>query len=312
MELELIENLLFSSLRAGIPLLLCGLGVMITEKSGVLNLGQEGMMLISAVISFIVAYNSGNLAVAVLCGALAGCAASLLFAFVTLGLRANQVASGLALTILGTGLSSFLGINYLGEAVESIPTLDIPFLTNLPLLGKVIFGQDYLVYLTLVLTLIFWRLCFHSRFGLMLHALGENPGIANKLGISVIPLRLLAVSIGGLLAGLAGAYLSLSYTPVWTEGISAGRGWIALALVVFAGWRMGPLVFGAFLFGFTSVLNLLLQSFNWSVSANVLAMLPYTLTIAVLVAMNIRSTRAGSARDLLSPRSLGQIYIPEK
>lgn len=312
MELELLENLLFATLRSGTPLLICALGVLIAEKSGVLNLGQEGMMLMGAVIAFIVAFNSGSNLLGVVCGALAGIASSLLFAFLTLSLRANQVATGLALTIAGTGLSAFIGAGYLGETVRGIEEISIPFLSALPLIGKPIFGQDILVYTSLIFAFILWRVCFHSRIGLIIRAVGESPESAHKLGIPVVRVRYLAVLSGGMFAGLAGAYLSLSYTPIWAEGMSAGRGWIALSLVVFASWRLGRLLLGAYLFGMMGIMNLLMQGFGWAISANLLAMLPYLMTIVVLVILAARENKQGGSQNLDKPRAIGQGYVAEK
>eukprot|EP00903_Cladosiphon_okamuranus_P004420 g4418.t1 len=308
--IDLIENLLFATFRSGTPILLCALGVLVAEKSGVLNLGQEGMMLMGAVIGFIVSFHSGSHFLGLICGTLAGMTSSLLFAFLTLQLHANQVATGLALTITGTGLSAFIGAGYLGEALVAIPPVSLPLLTEIPVVGRALFGQDPLVYLSLCLSALIWWFCFSSRWGLLIRAIGENPESANKLGISVLGLRYLCTLIGGSLAGLGGTYLSLSYTPIWAEGMSAGRGWIALALVVFASWRVGRLLLGAYLFGMMGILNLIMQGFGWSISANLLATLPYVMTILVLI---ILATSSGSATSSLSkPRALGQTYFAEK
>lgn len=312
MEFELIENLLFATIRSGTPLLLCALGILISEKSGVLNLGQEGMILMGAVIAFAVSLNTGNNLLGLLAGISAGAISSTLFAGIALGLRANQVATGLALTIFGTGLSAFIASDYLGESITSINTLNIPFLTNIPLIGKPLFGQDFLVYFSLLLFILIWVVCYHSRIGLIIRAVGENPQSAHKLGLPVLKVRYLALLAGGGLAGLSGAYLSLSYTPVLTEGMSAGRGWIALALVVFASWRLGRLLFGAYLFGMMGILNLIMQSIGWNISTNLLAMLPYVMTILVLVILSLRESSEQRNKETSAPRSLGQIYHPEK
>lgn len=312
MELELIESLLFATIRSGTPLLLCALGILISEKSGVLNLGQEGMILMGAVIAFVVSFSTKNNLFGLFAGICAGCVLSMCFATIALSLRANQVATGLALTIFGTGLSAFIASDYLGETIPSIDTLNIPLLTAIPLIGKPLFGQDLLVYLSLLIFILIWYVCYHSRIGLILRAVGENPQSAHKLGLPVLKVRYLALLAGGSLAGLSGAYLSLSYTPVLTDGMSAGRGWIALALVVFASWRLGRLIFGAYLFGMMGILNLLMQSIGWNISTNILAMLPYIMTILVLVMLSLRGRSDRQNSEKFTPRSLGQIYHPEK
>lgn len=306
MDLALIENILFATVRTGTPLLLVALGAMISERSGVLNLGQEGMILVGAACAFIAAYSADSLLLGVVIGTLAGAMAALIFAFVALTLISNQVATGLALTIFGTGLSAFLGANYVGQSIVGMSRVELPLLHQIPLIGPALFGQDLLVYLGLVLfALTFWVMR-STRLGLIIRAVGENPQVAHALGYQVLIVRYAAVMFGGAMAGLAGAYLSLAYTPMWAEGISAGRGWIALALVVFASWRTERILLGAWLFGFASILHLLLQGFGYDVPSNLLAMLPYAVTIVVLVIMMSRK----GAEGLFAPRSLGQPYHP--
>ncbi|MGD8176358.1 ABC transporter permease [Marinimicrobium sp. ARAG 43.8] len=306
MDLALIENILFAMVRTGTPLLLVALGAMVSERSGVLNLGQEGMILVGAAFAFIAAYLSDSMLIGVMIGVLSGGLVSLIFAFVALSLISNQVATGLALTIFGTGLSAFVGADYVGQSISGLGRLPIPLLSDIPLIGPALFGQDALVYLSFVLfALVFW--VFRStRLGLIVRAVGENPEVAHALGYKVLLVRYATVVFGGAMAGLAGAYLSLAYTPMWAEGISAGRGWIALALVVFASWRTERILLGAWLFGFASILHLLLQGFGYDVPSNLLAMLPYAITIVVLVFMMSRK----GARGLFAPRSLGQPYYP--
>ncbi len=309
MDIALLENLLFAMVRSGTPLLFCGLGVLICERAGVLNLGQEGMMLMGAVVSFIVTYSSGNAGLGILAGTLAGIATSALFAFIALFLRANQVATGLALSIFGAGLAAFVGAPYVGETIQGLSALQMPLLADIPLLGRVLFAQDFLVYLSWVMAILVFLVSQRWRAGILIRAVGENPQVARKLGVPVQLIRYLAVFFGGAMAGLSGAYLSLSYTPLWAEGISAGRGWIALALVVFASWRTGRLMLGAYLFGLSSILHLLMQGFGFAVSPNLLAMTPYLVTILVLILLS----RPGKKRNkvLAAPASLGKVYLPE-
>jgi simple sugar transport system permease protein len=237
MDIELITNILFATIRTGTPLLMIALGEMVCEKSGVLNLGQEGMVLMGAVVGFMASVITGNLGMGIIAAVLAGALMSLLFGFLAISLVANQVATGLALTIFGTGLSAFLGASYVGVGIEGITAWHLPLVSEIPVIGKIFFSHDPLVYLSWVLFgLVYW--CFkRTRLGLTIRSVGENPEAANAIGLSVLQIRYLAVMFGGAMAGLAGGYLSLAYTPLWTEGMSAGRGWIALALVVFASWK---------------------------------------------------------------------------
>jgi general nucleoside transport system permease protein len=304
MDIALIENILFATVRTGTPLLLVALGAMMSERSGVLNLGQEGMILVGAACGFVAAYSGQSLGLGVLAAVVAGIVAALIFAFIALTLISNQVATGLALTIFGTGLSAFLGANYVGQTVTGFTPLAIPFLSDIPLLGPALFAQDLLVYLAFALFATVFGVMRYTRLGLIIRAVGENPEVAHALGYKVMQVRYGAVMFGGAMAGLAGAYLSLAYTPMWAEGIAAGRGWIALALVVFASWRTERILLGAWLFGFASILHLLLQGYGYEISPNLLAMLPYVVTIVVLVLMMYRQQNQG----LFAPRSLGQPY----
>ena len=289
MTLEMIEGLLFATIRTGTPLLLVGLGVLICEKSGVLNIGQEGLVLMGAACAFIGCHVSGNVWVGVLAGTLAGVLMGALFATLVLLLQTNQVATGLALTIFGSGLAAFLGGDYVGESIEGFRVTPIPFLSQLPLLGGGLFSQDALVYVSVLLLGLVWYLTTRTYTGLVLRALGDNPGAAHQIGYRVIVIRFVAVVTGSAFAGLAGAYLATAYTPLWSESISSGRGWIGLALVVFAGWRAIRLAAGAYLFGLASIAHLSLQTVGYEVSPNLLATLPYVLTIIALVLMAHRS-----------------------
>lgn len=302
MDLDLLTNILFAMVRCGTPLLLVALGELVCEKSGVLNLGQEGMMLFGAVVGFIAAIGTGSLWLGVLAAMAAGVLLAALFALVALGCNANQVATGLALTIFGIGLSSFVGAAWVGKPLAGFEPVAIPLLSALPVLGKMLFSQDLMVYLSFALfALIAWAL-LKSRIGLVLQAVGENPDAASAMGLPVLRVRTLAVLFGGAMAGMAGAYLSLAYTPMWAENMTAGRGWIALALVVFASWRVFRVLLGAYLFGLASILHLVAQGVGLAIPANLLAMLPYVATILVLVLLSRDAVRT----RLFAPVSLGQ------
>lgn len=283
MDIELITQILYLTVRTGTPLLLVALGELVCEKSGVLNLGQEGMMLMGAVIGFIAVFYSGNLAFGFALAASAGALMALLFGVVALTLNANQVATGLALTIFGTGLSAFIGASFEGKTIDALPTWAFPILGDLPVLGKILFAQDAIVYFSWVMFAAIYWFFKHSPNSLKIRAVGESPAVGSQIGLSVMPIRFACVLFGGAMAGLAGGYLSLAYTPLWTENMTAGRGWIALALVVFASWRVGRIMLGAYLFGLASIMHLVLQGFGWSISANLLASLPYVATVIVLI-----------------------------
>lgn len=306
MDIDLISNILYAMVRTGTPLLLVALGELVCEKSGVLNLGQEGMMLFGAVIGFIAATVSGNLWVGVLFACLAGMLLSMLFGFVALKLNANQVATGLALTIFGIGLSSFIGASWVGKPLQGFNPVEIPLLSHIPVIGAMLFKQDALVYVSFVLFAIIAWVMLKSRVGLVIQAVGENPNAASALGLPVLTVRMLSVLFGGAMAGLAGGYLSLAYTPMWAENMTAGRGWIALALVVFASWRVFRVILGAWLFGLTSILHLVAQGLGLDVSSSLLAMLPYVATILVLIILS----RDGLRTKLYAPVSLGKPWQP--
>jgi len=307
MDIDLITNILYATIRTGTPLILVALGEMVCEKSGVLNLGQEGMMLMGAVVGFAAAVATGNLYFAVLISMVAGVAMSVLFGFLSISLVSNQVATGLALTIFGGGLSAFIGSSYVGMAIDGIEPLAIPLLSDIPVIGKVLFQQDPLVYLSFVIfALVFW-IFRGTRIGLNIRAVGENPEAANAMGINVHAVRYMCVMVGGAMAGLAGGYLSLAYTPLWSEGMTAGKGWIALALVVFASWKAERILLGAYLFGAASIMHLILQGTQFEVAPNLLAMLPYVATILVLIFLANDQAKA----KLNTPMSLGVPYRPQ-
>jgi simple sugar transport system permease protein len=305
-DIDLITNVLYAMVRTGTPLLIVALGELVCEKSGVLNLGQEGMMLMGAVIGFIVTLTTGSLALGFIAAIIAGIVMSMMFAAIALGLSANQVATGLALTIFGTGLSAFIGSSYVGLPITGLNPIAIPVLSDIPIVGKMLFAQDLIVYLSFVLFAIIYWLFKHSRLGLTIKAVGENPHAANVIGLPVMRTRYLAVAFGGAMAGLAGGYLSLAYTPLWAENMTAGRGWIALALVVFATWRAERIILGAYLFGLASILNLVAQGLGYPVSPNLLAMMPYAATVLVLVMISNNVMKS----KMYTPMSLGKPFHP--
>jgi simple sugar transport system permease protein len=288
------------------PLLLAALGETVAERAGVLNLGVEGMMLVGAVSAFIVMTETGSDILGLLAAMLGGAGIAAIFGVLTLMLGANQVATGLAATIFGTGLSALLGSRFVGRSVVPLPRLHLPVLSGIPFLGPLFLQQDAVVYFALALTAwLAWAMA-RTRAGMILRAVGESDTAAHALGHNVIGVRYLAVLFGGAMAGLGGAYLSLASTPMWIEGLTAGRGWIALALVVFGAWRPWRVLAGAYLFGGINVLQLNLQGAGFvTVPSQVLAMIPYLATILVLTAMS-----SGGARRLQAPACLGKPFRP--
>ncbi len=306
--MEIWASILLSVCAASTPLLIAATGELVVERSGVLNLGVEGMMIMGAVAAFSAAQLSGNPYVGVLAAIATGALFSLLFAFLTLTLVANQVATGLALTILGLGLSGMIGEGFVGQPGIRMEPIHIPVLSDLPVVGKLVFGQDLIFYSSLILLgAVSWFL-FKTRTGLTVRAVGDSHTSAHALGIHVIRIRYLAILFGGACAGLAGAHLSLVYVPQWVEGMTAGRGWIALALVVFASWRPGRLLVGAYLFGAVTIGQFHAQAVGVPIPAQILTSLPYLATIAVLVliARNRRLTMINT------PASLGQPFVPDR
>jgi simple sugar transport system permease protein len=297
---------LISMIGASTPLLLASLGELVTEKSGVLNLGVEGMMLMGAVCAFAAMAATGSPAVAILAGIAAGAGMALLFGFLTLTLLANQVATGLALTLFGIGLSALIGQDYVGTPMSGLSKLSGPGLSDLPVLGPLLFGHDILVYGSFfMVAAVSWYL-YRTRAGLVLRAVGESHDAAHAIGYSVIGIRYLAVLFGGAMSGVAGAYLSLAYTPMWIENMVAGRGWIALALVVFATWRPGRVLFGAYFFGGVTILQLHVQGAGFDVPSQFLSMLPYLATVAVLVLISRDRIRI----RLNAPAAIGKVFHP--
>jgi simple sugar transport system permease protein len=304
---ELVEAIIRSVLAASTPLLIAATGELVTERSGVLNLGVEGMMIMGAACGFGGAWMTGSIIIGALCGMAAGMLLSLIFAAMTLGLAVNQVATGLALTIFGIGLSGLIGAGFVGERIATAPHLHVPVLTDIPFAGRILFGQDGFVYVSLLLIVAVSWFLYRTRAGLILRACGDNHLSAHALGYPVLRIRMLAVMFGGACAGLAGAYLPLAYTPFFIPGMTAGRGWIALALVVFASWLPGRLVIGAYLFGAVSILQLHAQGAGIGIPSQFMSALPYLATVIVLVALS-RARSGGST----TPAALGTVFVPDR
>lgn len=301
-----LASLIAITMNAGTPLLLAALGIVINERSGVVNLGTEGMMLVAAVVGFATALFTGQYWLGFVAGAAAGTLMALLFALLAIGLLTNQFATGLALALFGAGLSAFIGLALQGDTLPARGVDGVPLLRDVPFLGPALFAQHWLVYFSLALAAAVAWFLFRTRAGLILRAVGESPESAHALGHSVRRIRCAAVAFGGACAGLAGAYMSTVYTPLWSEGMVAGRGWIALALVTFATWRPGRLLLGAYLFGGVTMLQFYLQGQGVDVPAQWLAMTPYLATIVVLamISRNPRWIR------LNMPASLGKPFSP--
>jgi simple sugar transport system permease protein len=304
----MLQEIVLTIITASTPLLLAATGELVVERSGVLNLGVEGMMVIGAVTGFAVAFATGSLLLGTLAAMTGGILLALLFGLLTLTFIANQVATGLALTLLGLGLSGLIGESFVGQPGARLPKLDIPGVSDIPFIGPILFGQDAIVYLSFALVATVSYALFRTRIGLIIRAVGDNHASAHILGYRVIPVRYLCVMFGGACAGLAGGYLSLAYTPQWIENMTAGRGWIALALVVFASWVPVRVLVGAYLFGTVTILGFALQGFGIGIPAQVLSSLPYLVTILALVVIsgNRVLMRANT------PACLGQAFVPDR
>ena len=302
---------LHAAIQAGTPLLFATLGEIVTEKVGNLNLGVEGLMLMGAVGGFMAGYASGNPFIAIIVAALSAMVGGLIFAFLTVTLRANQVVTGLSITILGTGISGFLGQALVGEVLPKSFTayfkqIKIPGISEIPLIGHVFFNQDFFVYMGILMVIITGLYFNHTRFGLNAKTVGENPYAADANGISVSVYKYVHILIGSGLCGLGGAYLSLVYIPAWQDNITAGRGWIAVALVIFSMWHPYRSLIGAFLFGGLDIIGFRLQEFNINISQYLIDMLPYFVTILVLIMNSIK-------KDFVAgPKSLGESYFREE
>ncbi len=299
-----MEYLILTVILTSVPLIFAASGELIAERSGVLNLGVEGMMLMGAVSAFAVAMGTGSPLIGMFAGAFAGAITAGVFAFFTLGLATNQVATGLALTIFGTGLSGLMGAPFVGHAINGLSQLHIPLLADIPFLGILLFQHDIMVYLAVFMVALCAWVLNATRVGLIIRAVGDNHDSAHALGYSVLGVRLLTVMFGGMMAGLGGAYLPLVLTPHWAEGMTAGRGWIALALVVFASWRPWRVLGGALVFGGITIMQLAGQARGWIIPSQLLSMLPYLATIIVLVLIS-RNREFALAN---SPACLGRIF----
>ncbi|QHI71913.1 ABC transporter permease [Aminipila terrae] len=307
-----MEAFLAACVVAGTPLVLATVGELITEKSGSLNLGVEGMMLMGAVMGFVAAYNTGNPVLAILCAALAGAGGALIFALVTVTLRANQTVTGLTLTIFGTGFASFVGQPMIGFSVpNSVSTFftktSIPGLGNIPFLGPVLFKQDIFVYFAYVIVMVSCVYMYKTRLGLNMRAVGENAAAADASGINVTLYKYAHIVMGGALCGLGGAYLSLIRVPIWQSDVVTGRGWIAVALVIFASWNPVKALVGAIFFGGLSILGLRLQAMGFTVSQYLVDMIPYVATVIIVIISSHKKKKENQP-----PADLGNNYFREE
>jgi simple sugar transport system permease protein len=303
----MLEILLDATIRAGTPILFATLGAIINERAGIINLGIEGLMLIGALAGFAGTQASGSLLIGVLAAFAAAMVAGSLHALVTVSLRGNQIVSGLALTMFGIGITALFGRSMVGLTIEGFQRVAVPGLSQLPLIGNAVFNQDLLIYFSFLLVAAMAFFFYRTRWGLALRTVGENPAAADTCGVPVLWTRFLAVTIGSGVVGIGGAYLSLATTPMWIENMSAGRGWIAVALVIFASWSSYRAMAGAYLFGGITAMQLRFQAMGTTVSAHILQMLPYFFTILVLVVSTIRLQKGASQQ----PESLGQPYDRE-
>ncbi|MCF8483581.1 MAG: ABC transporter permease [Rhodobacteraceae bacterium] len=288
-----LEFLLAGTLAAALPLLLAALGEMVVERTGVLNLGLEGMMALGAVIAFICVYHSGSHILGFAVAALVSAAFAMIFAGLVLGVRANEVAAGLAIGVLGLGLSALFGKTYESQTIKGLPDFGLPLLSNIPVIGPTLLTQDLVVWLTIIGTVVLWYVLNKTKLGLIITAVGENSVAARAIGYPVVAIRCAAVAFGGAMCGLAGAYAATVYTPLWADGMIAGRGWIALALVVFGTWQTGRVAFGAVLFGLLSIGQLSVQAMGVALPSQLLSSLPYLATILMLVVISRRRMSLG-------------------
>lgn len=304
--MSVLASVIATTMNASTPLLLAAIGILVAERSGVLNLGVEGIMLMAAICAYIGTVETGSFAIGFLCAIMVGILFALFFAVFAVGLRANQQASGLGIAIFGAGLSAYIGIPYQGAVLPERGADGIPLLDQIPFIGQAFFSQHWIVYLSLLMVPAVWYFLFRTRSGLVVRAVGESPFSANALGYSVPFIRCSALAFSGACIGLSGAYLSLIYTPLWVEGMVAGRGWIALALVTFGTWRPFRVFLGAYLFGGMTMIQLNLQSMGVSIPTQFISMAPYLATILVLALMSRNPTWI----RLNMPASLGKPFIP--
>jgi len=307
MDLATLANLIAATLNAGTVLAVAALGLLINERAGVVNLGAEGMMLVAAIAGFATCAGSGSDTLGFMAGAAAGAAMAALFGWLVIWLNTNQYAAGLALSLFGVGFSAFVGMGYAQVQLPPRPHFHVPLLADIPFLGTALFKQHPMVYGAIALMLLLNWFFDRTRPGLVLRAVGESPESAHALGYPVRRIRLAAVMLGGALCGLAGAYVSMIYTPLWVDDMIAGKGWIALALTTFATWRPARVLLGAYLFGGITMLQFHLQGQGVQVPSQVLSMLPYLCTIVVLVLI---SSKAGSFIRVNMPASIGKPFFP--
>ena len=301
--------LLANTIKAGTILLFPTIGEIFAERSGILNLGVEGMMLIGAFFGFIVSYSTNNPYLGMIVGMLAGGIAGLIHAFISITLRGNQIVSGLALTIFGSGFTTFYGQKWINMTLNNtLPHINIPLLSQIPVIGAIFFKQDLVVYLSYIIVVVMWFILYKTTIGLNLRAVGENAKAANAMGISVYKIRYMWTFFGGVMAGAGGAYLTIAYAPFWLDGITAGRGWIAIALVIFAMWDPIKAMFGAYLFGGINALQFQLQASGTTIPSALLNMLPYLVTFIVISISFI----IVKARFVKPPKELGIPYIREE
>lgn len=309
MSLAYIIDILAAGVVAGTPLLYAALGEIIAERSGVMNLGVEGVMLVGAVTAFAVGAKTGSPWLGLAAAILAGGAVALIHAVITITFKANQVASGIALTIFGTGLSAYLGRNLVGTTTTAVyKPVAIPGLSLIPFFGKIIFNQDVMVYISIILMGAVFFILYRTKIGLILRASGESPSSIDALGHNIFLIKYIAVIVGGMFAGAGGAYLSLAFSPTWLENMTAGRGWIAVGLVIFAVWNPARALLGAWLFGVISSAGLHLQALGVMIPSYFLQMLPYVFTFVVLII----TTRETKSKRSGTPASLGLPYSREE
>jgi len=305
MNESLFVNIIIGITIASAPLIFAAIGELLVERSGVLNLGVEGMMIVGALMGFVVQFHTGSPYLAVLAALFGGMVIASIFAFLTQYLLTNQVATGLALTLFGLGFSAFAGRGYTEETIQLITATHIPILSDIPLIGPLLFSMNPLVYLSFLMVYLVWWFLFKTKQGLILRSIGDNHDAAHAIGHNVVRYRFMAILFGGAMAGIGGACLSLVQVPIWGEDMTAGRGWIALGLVVFASWMPSRVVLGALLFGGITILQLHAQGFNIRISAQYLSMLPYLATIFILVALRIRLK---NKTNRTVPNCLGRIF----
>jgi simple sugar transport system permease protein len=298
---SILGGLLLGSVHAGTPLLYATLGEVVEERAGIVNLGLEGVMLMGAVAGFNTTVQTGNAAIGVLAGGVAGALFNMLFGFLVITCRANQLASGLALMFCGVGLSALVGAPYIGSRIEGLREIPLPILSGLPIIGPILFNYDILVYLVIPIAFLVWWLLFSTRWGLSLRAVGENPTAAFAAGKNPHLLQFQALVIAGFLGGIAGAHLSVGLAKTWAEWMTAGRGFIAVALVIFSKWHPLRAIIGALLFGGAIALQLQMQAWGVPISPFILDMFPYILSLAVLAVW-------GGARRHAAPASLGRVF----